>query len=685
MLEIAVDIGGTFTDVVGLQDQQSLWLAKVPTTPQDLVQGVRQGVARVLQLSGQQAGAVERFIHSTTVATNAILEQHGAVTGVLMTAGFEDALEIGRQKRSNMYDLFLDAETPVFLAPRCQRIGIRERLDAKGRILQPLDEQQVIDAVATLRQQYGVQSLAVCYLFSFVNPVHELRTRDLVAEHFPDLAVSLSSEVDPVFREYERVCVTAFDAYVRPIVAVYMQRLAEALAGMGIGAHLQVMQSRGGLTTVQSVTERPVSMLLSGPASGVIGGRFAGEQSSLQNLITLDMGGTSCDVALVKEGKPLLSREGRIARYPLRLPMVDVNTVGAGGGSLAWIDSSGGLRVGPQSAGADPGPACYGRGGDAPTVTDASVVLGYLNPDYFAGGELLLQTEAAHQVMRRMAAQLQMTPTELAAGVHRIINTRMADEIRLVSVRRGYDPRQFALLLLGGAGPVHGGRLARMLSIPICVVPAAPGVLSAFGLLVANIEHDHTRTFSVKADDVDLMQLERLFAELERLGQEKMQRDRVPLEDVQVFRYADLRYVGQSYELEVSLPPTLEAASISQAVADFYAVHQQVYGHSRPTHAVEFVNIRTVHSAPLPRPHLAPKVTSGHLEEARKGSRSAYFDEYQAYQETPVYARDRLPVGAEFSGPAIVEQPDTTTVVYPGQRCQVDGAGNLIIQVYPGA
>src|SRR5919202_2921166 len=424
-----------------------------------------------------------------------------------------------------MYDVFLDPETPSFLAPRRQRVGIRERLDAEGNVLQPLDEPQVVQAVATLRRLYGVQSLAVCYLFSFVNPVHEQRTRALIAEHFPDLTVSLSSEIDPVFREYERVCVTAFDAYVRPTVAVYMQRLGEALSAMGITATLQVMQSRGGLTSVQTATERPVTMLLSGPASGVIGGRFAGEQSHLRDLITLDIGGTSCDVALVRKGKPLISREGRIARYPLRVPMVDVSTVGAGGGSLAWLDSSGGLRVGPQSAGADPGPACYSRGGTVPTITDASVVLGYLNPHYFAGGDLTLRVEQAHQVIGNMATRLHMTPEALAAGMHRIINARMADEIRLVSVRRGYDPRQFALVLLGGAGPVHGGRLAAMLSIPTTVVPTAPGVLSAFGLLVANIEHDQSRTFAVKADEADVERIVQILAELDLLGQEKMQRD----------------------------------------------------------------------------------------------------------------------------------------------------------------
>jgi N-methylhydantoinase A len=682
MLEIAVDIGGTFTDIVCLQDQQRLFLAKVPTTPHDLVQGVQQGVTRVLALARQPATAVERFIHSTTIATNAILEQKGAITGVLMTAGFEDVLEIGRQKRSQMYDLFLDPETPSFLAPRRQRVGIRERLDAQGNILQPLDEPQVIQAVATLQQLYGVQSVAVCYLFSFINPAHELRTRELIVQNFPGLTVSLSSEIDPVFWEYERVCVTAFDAYARPIVVVYMQRLAEALSAMGIRATLQVMQSRGGLTSVQTAMDRPVTMLLSGPASGVIGGRFAGEQSHLRDLITLDIGGTSCDVALIREGKPLLSREGRIAHYPLRVPMVDVSTVGAGGGSFAWLDRSGGLHVGPQSAGADPGPACYGRGGTLPTVTDASVVLGYLNPYYFAGGDLTLQVDKAYQVVRDMAARLHMTSEALAAGMHHILNASMVDEIRLVSVRRGYDPRQFALVPLGGAGPVHGGRLAAMLSIPTTVVPAAPGVLSAFGLLVANIEHDQSRTFVVKADEVDVERIMQVLAELDLLGQEKMHRDHVPPQLVHVNHAADLRYVGQSYELEVPLPGVLDAPCRVQAVAAFHAAHQQVYRHNRPTHPVEFVNLRSVHSAPLPRPPLTMSAPSGSLETACQGMRPAYFDEYQAYRDTPIYQRDLLPLGAQFDGPAIVEQPDTTTVVYPGFTCWVDDVGNLLLTLH---
>ena len=680
-LEIGIDIGGTFTDIACLEGGRTLHLTKVPTTPGDLVKGVWRGVERILTMSGHPPAAVRRFLHSTTIATNSILEQKGAVMGVLMTEGFEDALEIGRQKRSDMYDLNLDAETPVFLSPRRLRVGIRERLDAHGNVLIPLDEAQLLAAVDSLRRRHGIQSLAVCYLFSFLNPAHEQRTRHLIREHFPDVAVSLSSEVNPIFREYERATLTAFDAYVRPRVADYMARLAEALGTMGIAAHLQVMQSRGGLTSVESAVERPVTMLLSGPAAGVVGGRFAGELSGERNLITIDIGGTSCDVALVKEGKPLISRESRFRRFPLRVPMVDVSTIGAGGGSLAWLDPGGGLRVGPESAGADPGPACYGRGGTTPTVTDASLFLGYLNPDYFAGGQMRLDLAAAGAALAEMANRLSMTPERLASGIHRIINGRMGDEIRLVSVRRGYDPRHFVLVGLGGAGPVHGGRLARMLGIPVVIVPPAPGVLCALGLLVAAVEHEHSRTFTARSDGADQERLEAVFADLDRLGHEKMARDGVPPEAVRVSRFADLRYVGQSYELEVPLPQSLGAGGLERAVAEFHAMHERVYGHGRPGHSVEVVNLRTVHATQPPPVRLAPPPAGGSLARALDATRAVWFDEYSGWRDTAVYRRERLPIDERIAGPAIIEQPDTTTVVYPGQTCRVEPSGNMRISV----
>ncbi len=452
MVDIAVDIGGTFTDVVALRGGRHVYIAKVPSTPGNLIMGISEGVQRILQQSELTPDQVTRFVHSSTVATNAILEKKGGRTALLATEGFRDSLEIGRQRRSELYNVHIGVQTPTFLAPRRMRAAIRGRMDAAGNELVPLDEQQVLDAVARLRKRYDIEAIAVCYLHAFINPAHEQRTRDLLAEHFPDLLVSLSSDVDPVFREYERAVSTAFDAYVRPKVSIYLGELERALNDIGLNAHVQVMQSRGGLTTLASAAERPVTMLLSGPAAGVMGGRFSGELSGDHDVITLDIGGTSCDVALVRRGKPILSRDGRIDRYPLRISMVDVNTIGAGGGSLAWVDRSGGLHVGPESAGSDPGPACYGRGGMQPTVTDASVVLGYLNPGYFAGGTMQLNGELAQEAVARLAGEVGLGVPQLANGIHRIVNDRMAEEVRLVSVRRGYDPRHFSLVPLGGAG-----------------------------------------------------------------------------------------------------------------------------------------------------------------------------------------------------------------------------------------
>jgi len=678
MLTIGVDIGGTFTDIVGVTAEGRLVFVKVSSTPGDLVEGVRRGVETLLHQVQRQPNQVTRFIHGTTVATNAILERKGAVLGLLATEGFEDVLEMGRQRRSRMYDLDMDAETPVFLAPRRRRLGIRERVDRDGQVLMPLNEAQVRDAVRTLRARFGIQAVAVCYLFSFKNPTHEHRSKQLIQEMFPDLPVSLSSEVDPTYREYERTCLTAFDAYLRPVVEGYIRQLEGALAGMGIDVGLHVMQSRGGVTSARLAMDRPVSMVLSGPAAGVLGGAFAAQRSGLTDVITLDMGGTSCDVALVQNGRPVFSSEGSIGAYPLRLPMIDVSTIGAGGGSLAWLDAGGGLHVGPHSAGAEPGPACYGRGGTEPTVTDASLVLGYLNAQGFAGGDLDLDYDAAVRALEKVAKPLGMSPLEAAYGVHRVVNARMADQIRLVSVRKGYDPRHFALVLLGGAGPVHGGVLAAELAIPTVVVPETPGVLSALGLLVANIEHEQATTLGRRTKDVAVHDLIRAFAPLEQECWRRMQADRAAPEQVTIVRSAEMRYVGQSYELEVAIDGPLDATVIGRLETAFHARHEQVYGHSDPTSEVEVVNLRAVLVSPLPTPGLQPAHGVADVRAAQIGLRRAYFGR-EGGVETTVYGRDRLPVGGELIGPAIVEQADTTVVIYPGHVGKLDRAGNLII------
>jgi N-methylhydantoinase A len=673
-VQIGVDIGGTFTDIVALDRGGQLALTKVPSTPKDLLEGIGAAVRSVLAIAGAEAGDVERFIHGTTVATNAILEQKGAVTAVLATAGFEDVLELGRMKRSRMYDLAMDPETPTFLAPRRRRLGIRERLDAKGRVLVPLNEEDVRESVQALRGQ-GVSAIAVCYLFSFVNPVHEQRTREIVAALAPEMSVSLSSEVDPTFREYERLCVTAFDAYLGPVVKRYLAGLSDTLRGLGVTAPPLIMRSRGGIVSAALAARQPVTLFLSGPAGGVIGARFAAERSGVRNFVSLDMGGTSNDVGVVRDGAPLLVSEGSIGSYPVRTPMVDVNTIGAGGGSVAWIDAAGGLRVGPRSAGAEPGPACYGGGGDEATVTDASVVLGYLNPARFAGGAMTLDVVAAERAVAAIGQRLGLDRAAAAAGIHRVVNARMADQIRLVTIKRGYDPRQFSLLVLGGAGPVHGAALAAEMGMVEVLVPEAPGVLAAFGLLAAAIEHHHARTLQARTDAADLRDVNGCLADLDSAGRARMREEGAPEREVRVAYAADMRYVGQAYELEVPIAAPLTGERVGEIVAAFHATHERVYGYARPQQLVEFVNFRAVHTYPLPRPAVRPAArASGALADARIGERRAYFG---GYVPTTLYERTRLPLGARLAGPAIVEQDDTTTVIPPGVTALVDEVGNL--------
>jgi len=673
-VQIGVDIGGTFTDIVALDRTGRLALTKVPSTPKDLLEGIGAAVTQVLALAGARPADVERFIHGTTVATNAILEQKGAVTAILTTEGFEDVLELGRMKRSRMYDLAMDPEVPTFLAPRRRRLGVRERLDARGQVLVPLDEDAVRRAVQALRAQ-AVQAMAICYLFSFVNPAHERRTREIVAELAPEISVSLSSDVDPTFREYERLCVTAFDAYLGPVVKRYLAGLADTLRGLGVPGVPLIMRSRGGIVSAALAAQQPVTLFLSGPAGGVIGAGFAAERSGVRDFVSLDMGGTSNDVAVVRDGTPLLASEGAIGPYPVRTPMVDVNTIGAGGGSIAWIDAAGGLRVGPRSAGADPGPACYGRGGDEATVTDASVVLGYLNPARFAGGTLALDATAAERAVAAVGRRLGVDAVAVAAGIHRVVNARMADQIRLVTIKRGYDPRQFSLVVLGGAGPVHGAALAAEMGMAEVLVPEAPGVLAAFGLLAAAIEHHHARTLQARTDAADLDAVNRCLGELDAAGRGRMREESVPPDQVRVAYAADMRYVGQAYELEVPITAPVARERMPEILAAFHAVHERVYGYARTQQPVEFVNLRAVHTYPLPRPVVTQAArATGTLADARLGERRAYFG---AFVPTAIYERARLPLGARLAGPAIVEQNDTTTVIPPGVTALLDDAGNL--------
>ncbi len=675
-IRVGVDIGGTFTDVVVRRPGMAAQILKIPTTKDDPSVAVLRAIEQLRQSWDIEASAIERFLHGTTVATNAVLERKGARVGLLATAGFSDVLEIGRQMRHKMYDLTLDPETPVFLAPGRFRREVMERIGSEGEVLTALNEASVARAADELAAA-GCQAIAIAFLFSFLNDSHERRARAIVLARHPKLLVSISSEVDPAFREYERTVVTAFDAYIKPVVDTYLGNLEAGLAKAGVAAPLQIMQSRGGVAGAGTARLRPVRLFLSGPAAGVIGGRMAAENSGFANVITVDVGGTSSDIALIERGRPALKSEGTIEGYPVRVAMVDVNTIGAGGGSIAWIDKGGGLRVGPESAGAEPGPACYGRGGMRATVTDASVVLGYIDPGSFASGAIKLSRDAAYRAIEQTVAKPLGLPVEAAAlGIHRVVNAQMAEGIRLVSIRQGHDPRNFALLPLGGAGPLHGCPLAEDLGISRIIVSRHPGVLSAAGLLAAPIEHEASAAFPQPLAKADAAAINRALAILDERCDGLMRLENAANGTLSIRHFADVCYIGQAYNLEVEIHMSQRDA-LDRLLADFYAAHDRVYGYA-PKVPVKIVNLRAVHSIEglIGLDDAGWQSCGGSPVKRQAKILVASGDPVTA----TVYDRAAMPAGFDFSGPAIVEQSDTTTLVTPGWRGRVDAAGSLILE-----
>lgn len=674
--DIGVDIGGTFTDVVCRDDKGEVRLVKIPTTRRNPSAGVKAAMDYMARHWAVDPNEIARFVHGTTVATNAVLEAKGAKIGLLATEGFKDVLEIGRQMRHAMYDLMLKPETPVFLAPGALRKDVRERVDASGDVLVALDEESVVRAVEELVAE-GVEAIAVSFLFSFLNPIHEQRARDIITARHPGVMVSLSSEVDPAFREYERTCVTAFDAYIKPIVGRYLENMEQDLAGAGVKTPLQIMQSRGGISSSMIARRRPVRLFLSGPAAGVIGGLEVGRAAGIEDLITVDIGGTSCDIALISRGQPLIRAEGDIGGYSVRVPMVDVNAIGSGGGSIAWIDGAGSLRVGPESAGSDPGPAAYGRGGERATVTDASIVLGYINPDYFAAGSLKLVPDLARKAIKeKIADPLGMSLEEAALGIHRVVNAQMAEAIRLVSIGRGIDPRGYTLLPLGGGGSLHATALARELGIRRIAVPPHPGVLSATGLLFAPIEHEVSTAFPRALGGVVWADVRETLDELYRSCAALMRSEGITPAGTDVLYFADICYVGQSYHLEIALHASAQNP-LTVLYSDFLVAHDRVYGHSTEG-ATRIVNLRTIHRSVVDRP-AASEPHRPKSREARKGERPILTAESGRFIPASIYDRPSLPIGAEIRGPAVVEQADTTTLMEPGWRATVIENGTLII------
>lgn len=669
---VGIDIGGTFTDVVCTDGVRSV-IFKLPSTRDDPSRAVAAALDRLRLEHGIAPEAIERFCHGTTVATNAVLERKGATVGLIATEGFADILELGRQMRRQMYDLALKPETPAWLAPGARRAEVRERIAADGTVLTPLDEDAARAAIGRLIAA-GVESIAVSLLFSFVNPVHERRVRALVGELAPGLPVSISSEVDPAFREYERTVVTAFDAYVKPRVATYLARIGDELSGAGAVCPLEVMQSRGGLAGARTALERPVRLFLSGPAAGVLGAASVAATEGMGEIITIDVGGTSSDIALAENGRPGVRPEMSVDGYAIRVPTLDVVSIGAGGGSIAWVDASGGLRVGPRSAGAEPGPACYGRGGADATVTDASVMLGYLDPDDFAGGRVRLVPALAEAAVAAVAARVGLEPETAALGMHRVVNAQMADGIRLVSIRRGIDPRGYTLVPLGGGGGIHAAALAEELGIGRVLVPRFPGVLAAAGLLVAPVAHEVSAAFHVPLAEASPDAIAARLAELDRRAAGLMARDGAAGARISVRHEADMAYLGQSHTLAVPLPPE-SADPITALAAGFEAVHARINGHATggPT---KIVNLRTIHEAHRAVPEAAAAAEAG---DPLIGARAARLPRMDRAASVPVLARARIAPGRRVAGPAIIAQPDSTTLVPPGWTAEALASGALLL------
>ena len=688
---LGVDIGGTFTDIALIDEATGqIYTGKVSSTPQDPSGGFMEAVQRLLAKQQIAAQDVAYIVHGTTVATNAIIEGKVAPTGFITTEGFRDMLEIARQIRPTLYDLQFEKPRP--LVPRHRCFGVPERLDAQGQVLTPLDEDALRQVANKLRDE-GVESIAVCFLHAYANPTHERRAGEIIAEVFPEAVVSLSAEVAPEFREYLRASTTVINSCIRPVVARYLQRIEDRLAQAGIAAELLVMQSSGGVYTFAAARQKPVYMVESGPAAGVIAAAHLGQAQGYDQVISFDMGGTTAKAGLIQGGTPNVTKDYEVgttaqsgvgatrgAGYPIRTPVIDLVEIGAGGGSIAWVDPGGILRVGPQSAGADPGPVCYGQGGMQPTVTDANLVLGRLNPSYFLGGEIALDPAAAQRAIEQHCAQpLGMDLVEAAHGIVEIANTAMVNALRLVSVQRGYDPRDFALVAFGGAGPAHANRLAALTDIPVAIIPQSPGTASALGLLVTDLKHDYATTLIQRLDQVAPHALEQTFRELEAQGRETLGREGMAEAAMEFRRQADLRYVGQSHEL--TLPLTTEAlgpAQLEQLLDQFHRTHDRAYGFSAPGEDVELVSVRLSAIGQIAKPALAPLAKAAG-EATAKGHRPVYFAESEGYVDCPVYDRYGLGAGAVVQGPAIVEEIDSTTVVHPQYQVRVDDVGQMML------
>lgn len=681
---IGIDIGGTFTDFSVLEEETGEFInSKVLSTPADLTEGVMSALDEFFG-NGRRPEDASFLFHATTIATNALLERKGARTWLCITEGYTGVYETPElgEVRSGSYD-YLTYPKPPMLVRQRETIQVPERVDFRGQVLRPLDEAELRRRLAVANGA-GVESLAVCLLFSFMNPRHEQRVRELAREIVPDAEVYLSSETLPQIREYPRLTTTVVNAYVAPVVNRYVHRLEQALESRRITRPLYIMQSNGGSLAGGALRSIPVRMIESGPAAGVLGAAHIGRMTNQLKVISFDMGGTTAKAGIVEGGEPRVVPRFQAGEWLISTPSLDLVEIGAGGGSIAWIDKSGLLKVGPQSAGADPGPACYPQGGTLPTVTDADVTLGWLNPEFFVGGKFSLDARAAaHAIFAHAAAPLGLETVKAADGIIRIVSSQMVEALRLVTVSRGEDPREYVLVAFGGAGPVHAALLAQELKIPRVLVPASPGVHSAMGLLVSDLKLDTVQTHFADLESLDVAEVERRFEAMEAAARQEFESQGVPPATILHERAIDLRYSIQKYELPVPVARgTLKEDAKAGWRKMFDEIHERHFGSRAEDQKVELVNYRLTTKVLLPKPLVAEAAAeTENSTGAIKARRRAYFD---GWCDCPIYDRGKLLPGNRIGGPAIIEQMDSTTVIHPGQEASIDGFGNIIIAINGG-
>ena len=680
---IGVDVGGTFTDFYAINTASGeTRLEKVASTPANPADAILTGLAELQSKHGVDLMHTQRLAHGTTVATNCLIQRKGAKVAVLTTAGFRDLLEIGRQIRPHMYDMHTDFPPP--LSSRENRLEVEERILADGTVHRELSEKSLSACLDTL-QGLAVESVAVCFLFSYLNPSHELSVAGRLRERLPDLRVSLSSQVQPEFREFERFSTTTINAYLQPVLDHYVSRLEETLADILPGASIGINQSSGGLMSLARTREFPVRTALSGPAAGVVGAASVGVRAQRPDLITLDVGGTSADVALIRDGHADIRFDRDVAGFPIRLPMVDIHTIGAGGGSIAWFDQDDLLKVGPLSAGAAPGPACYGQGGTEPTVSDANLVLGRLSPQ-LADGALELDRTLAEKSLQPFAQHLQLSLQETAHGVLKIMIANMVRALRTISVERGHDPRSFCLMPFGGAGPLQAREVAQELGIKEILVPPAPGIICAEGLIVSDLKEDFVEGAHAVVEEGGLERLEQAAITLQRAAQDWLDRENIEPTIARVDVQADMRFVGQNFELRIPLAGGAASSGLALPSAPllrqrFTEAHELAYGFASKTDAIEIVNVRLTARAKLMEQPELSLPTRGEMALEPSGVRDVVFDSTKPAISTPIYQRGDLMAGDTLVGPAIIEQLDSTIPHYPGDVATVLESGALLMEI----